>query len=240
MNYAKKTSELKSIARERLLGKYSTVIGATVSIMLIQMSITEIVSQVIGYTDITFFIINEITTVILNILYGVFVSGLVYMNMNIVYDQPVSYSDIFFGIKQNPQKAVSIQSLLIIGDILVLLGAAIVTAAYSFYTITPAIILTGFVFIIAGLIIGILISLNFGLSFYILHDFPDKKPADILKLSKKLMKGNRRNLFVLYFSFIPFYLFGIITLFVPLLWIVPYKNASVAAFYQNIISAKRR
>jgi uncharacterized membrane protein len=50
------------------------------------------------------------------------------------------------------------------------------------------------------------------------------------------MNGNKFRLFKLYLSFIPLILLGIITFFIPLLWVNAYMEASQAAFYQDLIA----
>ena len=75
-------------------------------------------------------------------------------------------------------------------------------------------------------------------SFYLLQDFPDRSVPDLLKMSIRLMKGNKWRFFRMLLSFIPLTLLGIITLFIPLLWLHSYVETSLAAFYQDLIAAE--
>jgi uncharacterized membrane protein len=87
-----------------------------------------------------------------------------------------------------------------------------------------------------GLIINVYVSLVYSQSFFILHDFPDRSVKEILSASRHLMKGSKFRLFYLNVTFLPLYLLGCITLFVPLLWISVYRYATTCAFYQDLIA----
>jgi uncharacterized membrane protein len=50
------------------------------------------------------------------------------------------------------------------------------------------------------------------------------------------MKGNKFRLFYLNVTFLPLYLLGCVTLFIPLLWVSVYRYATTCAFYQDLIA----
>jgi uncharacterized membrane protein len=55
-----------------------------------------------------------------------------------------------------------------------------------------------------------------------------------LARSKELMHGNKWRLYCLHLSFIGWALLSLLTLGIGVLWLVPYQQASVAAFYRDI------
>ena len=87
-----------------------------------------------------------------------------------------------------------------------------------------------------GLIVNVYVSLVYSQAFFILHDFPDRSAKDILATSRHLMKGNKFRLFYLNVTFLPLYLLGCVTLFIPLLWVSVYRYATTCAFYQDLIA----
>ena len=185
--------------------------------------------------SIIIFVINQLISLIVSILLGILSSGKAYLYMNLVYSQTISASDIFFGLKQHPEKAVVIQSVFVIANFVVTLPSSLIL----FFTNQSSSIdlyLTNIIVLIVGIIINIYISLVYSQAFFLLHDFPDRSAKDLLATSRRLMKGKKLKLFLLELSFVPLYIFGIITLFVPLLWISVYRYASVAVFYQKLIS----
>ncbi len=233
MTNLKSSSELKAIAREKSLDKYGTLITADILIIIIQVILAG-VSTVSSAGNIITYIINEIIVLIISILLGILVSGKTYLYMNLIYSQTVSVSDIFFGFKKNPEKAVIIQSLFVLVDFVVGLPAT-----YLLFLLekNPSLnLLLGTILaLLVELVVNIYVRLTYSQAFYLLHDFEDRSAKDLLLTSKKLMKGNRFKLFSLYVSFIPLIALGVITLFLPLLWINVYKNGTLAAFYQNLI-----
>ena len=240
MESYKSTAQLKGVAREKSLGKYGTLIGANVIIFAIQLIVSAF-TTVSTSGSVLLVIINNCITIIVNILLGMLMSGKAYLYMNLLYSQPVSTADIFFGFKQQPQKAVIIQAVFVLVDFLVSLPAQVLLILYS--NNPTGNLMAAMIFALAlGLIINIYISLVYSQSFFILHDFPDRSAKEILSTSRHLMAGNKLRLFYLNVSFIPLYILGCITMFVPLLWIGVYRYATTCAFYQDLIAnaAKER
>ena len=81
---------------------------------------------------------------------------------------------------------------------------------------------------------GIIASYNYAMTSYILVENPELNASEAMARSKQLMFGNRWRLFCLEFSFIGWDLLCILTLGIGNLWLNPYKNAAVAAFYREI------
>ena len=227
-------AQLKAIAKERSLDKYGTLITANVLIFVIQIIVSGI-TTVSSSGNIAIFVINQIINLIINILLGLLVSGKAYLYMNLVYSQTISASDIFFGLRQHPEKAVVLQSLFVVVDFLVSLPGTLIL---FFYYRNPStnLYIALLIVLLIGIVINIYVSLTYSQVFFLLHDFPDRSAKELFLTSKNLMQGNRLRLLFLNLSFIPIYILGIISLFIPLLWISVYRYASVAAFYQDLIA----
>lgn len=67
----------------------------------------------------------------------------------------------------------------------------------------------------------------------IMSDNPNLKPTEAIRLSKKMVQGNRTELFTLELSFIPWYLLSIVTLGFGLIYVVPYVYTTRALYYEN-------
>lgn len=81
---------------------------------------------------------------------------------------------------------------------------------------------------------GIVKSLSYSMSFYILADNPNVGVRNALKMSKKMMKGYKGKLFLLGLSFIGWGLLSVITLGIGFLWLVPYIRITAANFYHEL------
>ena len=64
----------------------------------------------------------------------------------------------------------------------------------------------------------------------------DKKEmgTKAIDLSMKMMKGRKMELFILYLTFIGWGILCIFTLGFGYFWLVPYINASLAGFYEEV------
>ena len=83
---------------------------------------------------------------------------------------------------------------------------------------------------------GIIKSLSYSMSYYILIDNPDISANEARKQSMQLMHGNKWRLFCLNFSFIGWILLSILTFGILLFWVQPYMEVAHAEFYQSLIA----
>ena len=86
---------------------------------------------------------------------------------------------------------------------------------------------------------GIIANFSYSMVHYVMADNPEMGANEAIAESKRLMKGNKWRLFCLCFSFIGWELLALIfTLGIGMLWVVPYEEAAIAAFYRDICPKK--
>lgn len=231
----KKVAELKGIAKEKSIGQYGTLIGANIILFLISITISIISSSVVAGNSVVAIIFGQIVSLAVSIFTGILISGRAYLYMNLLYSQTVSVSDIFFGFKQHPEKAMYIRAFFTI--INTLTGIPMIYFAYMF-SISRSIEYYGYMLIAISvqLVIAVYIDLTYSQAFFLLHDFPDRSAKELLSTSRRLMRGNRLRLLYLHISFVPLYLLGCIAFFIPMLWVSVYQYATTCAFYQDLIA----
>lgn len=81
---------------------------------------------------------------------------------------------------------------------------------------------------------GIIASLRYSQTYYILQDHPELSGSEAINHSKEMMDGYKGQLFLLYLSFIGWALLCLLTVGIGFLWLVPYVEASKATFYQSL------
>lgn len=86
---------------------------------------------------------------------------------------------------------------------------------------------------------GIIKSYSYAMSFYVLQDNPEMSASEAMNRSRELMKGHRMELFVLQFSFFGWFLLGTITLGLANFYSIPYMQAAIAVFYENLAGNNR-
>lgn len=84
---------------------------------------------------------------------------------------------------------------------------------------------------------GIIAHLSYAMTDYILCENPELSADEAISLSKAMMYGHCWRLFCLEFSFIGWMLLAMLTLNIGMLWVVPYQQAAIAAFYREVSAA---
>jgi len=87
---------------------------------------------------------------------------------------------------------------------------------------------------------GIIAAYRYAMTGYILAENPELSAGEAIDRSKHMMKGNKWRLFCLKFSFIGWSILCSLTLGIGNLWLTPYKQAAVAAFYREVSGTERR
>lgn len=81
------------------------------------------------------------------------------------------------------------------------------------------------------LIPGIIFAYSSYFAFQIMCDYPELSAWEAIKLSKKIIKGNRFELFLMNLSFLPW---GLLCIFVfPMIYVLPYFETTNALYYEN-------
>lgn len=78
---------------------------------------------------------------------------------------------------------------------------------------------------------GIIKSFQYAMVPYILSENPNMHYRDALDLSRRMMEGEKFNLFVLQLSFIGWELLGLLLCGLGILFVLPYENATFAELY---------
>jgi uncharacterized membrane protein len=232
MNY-KSSAELKALAREQLKGKYGVPMGAFVITMLISFAASLITSLFVNESSTTSLIINYLISFIISLLTAVLSMGLIKFFINFCRNEKYQISDIFWGFRNHPDKAIVATLLLTLIYVAILIPGTALFVAY-------AIMDNVFVFVVAliativGLVVMIVLSLMYSLIYYILADVEGISAIEALRTSRSMMKGNKGRLFYLGISFIGWYLLAILSCGIALLWIEPYAMCATTYFYMDL------
>lgn len=91
-----------------------------------------------------------------------------------------------------------------------------------------------FLWLLLLIVPGIIAGIRYSMSFYIMHDNPELSAVEALDRSKKMMDGEKMRLFTLWLSFLGWFILGLLSLGIGFIWITPYYNAAVTAFYEDL------
>lgn len=91
-----------------------------------------------------------------------------------------------------------------------------------------------FLWLLLLIVPGIIAGIRYSMGFYIMHDNPEMSAVEALNKSKEMMDGEKMRLFILWLSFLGWFILGLISLGIGFIWITPYYNAAVTAFYEDL------
>jgi uncharacterized membrane protein len=129
--------------------------------------------------------------------------------LNVSRDVKPELADFFGGYKQ-AGKAIALQVLI-----------TIFTSLWSLLFIIP----------------GIVKSISYSLSFYVLADRPELTALEALNISKELTKGHKMEIFITYLSFIGWFILCSIPYVGQILqfaYVTPYLNTTMAHIYRTL------
>ncbi len=81
---------------------------------------------------------------------------------------------------------------------------------------------------------GVVKAFAYSMTPFIIKDNPELSPVQAIRLSVKMMKGHKFDLFWLFLSFIGWFFLCVLTLGVGFLWFMTYVQTALAAFYQDV------
>ncbi len=142
---------------------------------------------------------------------GAVTLGYVRFNLNLVDRKPAAFADLFSGFHRFGTA------------FLMQLLRAVFTFLWSLLFVIP----------------GIYAAYGYAMTPYILLENPNMTANEAITASKQLMDGNRFRLFCLEISFLGWAILCVLlTCGIGYLWLVPYMEASFAAFYREIKAEK--
>ena len=227
------TNTVKAYARERMLGNYGKAISALLTVAALRMIASGIIGTFFDSSSALMIILNLLASIIFELIGGILTAGLAYLFLKIMYGQTAFSADVFHAFREQPDKAVRIM--------LIFTLTAQLWEIPFLVLITPQAAAGPFFLLLAlvGIVVYVLVWLTYAMAFYLLHDFPDRSAAELLVMSKELMRGNKMRFFKLMLSFLPMFLLGVIAFFIPLLWVSAYMQASQASFYRSLMLERR-
>lgn len=201
-------SSLRSKARGTLNGKWFSFVGYTILLLLLNTTVPNLLEKLNPAQD------NFGVGTVLSIIYEVLVISALTLGTSSLY------------LKITKGEKVSVRTIFSFFSNLNSYKNAII---YYF--------LTGLYLILWSLLLfipGIIKSLSYAMTSYILIEEPYLTPSQAITKSRQMMDGYKWKLFCLYLSFAGWVILSIMTVGIGFLWLTPYYQASIAHFYNHI------
>ena len=205
-------SELRAQARERLEGQWGTFVLMTFLMLVIQT-----ILQIPGYIGSLLEVLSPE-----NVLASLSFSNI--SNILSLLALPLSWGLTVSLLRNHREESVDLENLF---D--GFRGGRYTRVFCALFLVN----LFTFLWALLLIIPGIMKAFSYALTPYILLDEPELTARQAITRSCEIMQGRRWKLFCLYFSFIGWGILSLLTFGIGFLWLVPYMNASVAAFYED-------
>lgn len=224
------TSQIRAEARNSLTGKW----GKAALLTLVFLIVTYLVGFVCGLIP----VIGGIASIVISpvLSYG-YLIGFIKLRRG----EEVGYLDFFKnGFDQFGKLwgTIGHTILKMIVPVIVLVVSIFVFAFTTAGTIVNGdfglLSILGIIAYIAALIWVIVKSYSYVLAQYILYDNPDMDSKAIVEKSEELMNGHKWAYFWLPLTFIGWVILSAFTLYIGLLWVIPYMQIALVIFYENL------
>lgn len=248
-------AELKEKARDQMAGRYGNAILLSICRGLIVFSLSFAVSMTFsmivtvrvlmggnGDTSLTEYLLLTACTTLLSIFAGVFQTGITLFYLNTACNRPATISNLFYGFKYLFKKSLGISAVLILLNTACTLPFDIcyflLRSGKGYDAVTMAILCI--VLMIVGMCIYVPLALGLSQSYYLLLDFPQYSATELMKLSFRIMRGHKWELFCLQLSFLPLGLLCLLSFGIGTLWLVPYMNMTQTLYFLDLMQNEHR
>ena len=136
---------------------------------------------------------------------------------------PLMVAEIIYFVKLHKNEDATINSMFV--DF----GKNLINNFLTYILQTLFIILWSLLFIVPGIIK----SYSYAMTMYLKAKRPELEANEAITMSRQIMDGKKWTLSCLHFSFIGWIILSIITLGIGLIFLLPYMQASITAFYED-------
>ena len=238
MNQYKSIATLKGEAKTHMYGKYGTAISAYIFMKLTILMLTMFTSSVVPDGAVGQ-ILYYAFFIIISLISGVFTAGYTFLYLNIASGNPVQSNMIFYGFRNCAEKAIILQGVLLGLEFVACLPLILVEILRR--TLVDGSVTVFFIVALIVAVVGtIVVHLFLMPAFFLLHDFPNYTPQQIIKTSLQIMKGNVGRLFMLYLSIVPLQLLEVLSFGIGALWVETYKYETLAEFFLDLMNPAKQ
>lgn len=227
--------ELKRMARETLAGQYRTPMGAFLLAGLITFAIELPFSMLLQNEYASAFqkVIYYMVEFLISLLNAVLLAGVAGIHLDMAKKRQTRATYVIRPLKNRPDRYLIAAFFMMIFTLLSVIPAGC-GIAYAMIESTAQAI---FIAICLGGISAVLVTyveLKLSVVYYIMLEDESILPWEAMKQSAALMNGNMWRLFYMQLSFLGYYLLGLLSFGIGLLWVLPYQTQTLTRFYLDL------
>ena len=232
------SKELKRYAKQALEGRYGIAIMGVLAAFGINLLGNLLAGNLFTGEFLPTMIMSQIFLFILSLVTGILSAGLYYMFLNMARDREFGLGDLLYFFRNHPDRVI------VAGFVLALIDLVVSIPYYWYsYTVIPGNTLEAQMewmgrsmeLMLLSIVLNVIVSLPFVMTYFLMADHLDMGGIQALKASAAMMKGHKGRYLMMQISFIPLLFLSIFTLYIALLWIVPYMQMTVTMFYRDLL-----
>ncbi len=239
------SSELKTRAKDLLDGRYGSAILILFLGNMIALSLSTIYSTIFGglqlLTEANWLadtLISILVSSLISLFTNVFSAGYALFFLNMACRHSCDVSSLFYGYRWQFSKCMEISAFFNGIDLICTLPYQICFSRFL-QTREENWLIAAILTLAAALIVTTLFSLFYSQCYYLMLDFPDYPARQLLRTSRKLMRGHKGRLFYLQISFLPLMLLSLLTCGIGLLWLNPYMHMTYTCFFLDLMNPRK-
>lgn len=227
----------KFYAKMKLSGNWGIAIAAMLAVGAVNLVGNILAVKLFPGDTVLPLVLSEIFVFVVSLIGMIFSTGYSYMQLNICRGREYKLGNLLYMFHNQPDR------VLVAGLVVALLNAlAQIPFYYVTYMVDTGSTIEGMLhwyqlllgaWLIA-MVLSVILTVPFALTFYFLADNPEMGGIEALKASMHAMKGHIWQYLMLELSFVPLFFLSILTLYIGLLWLVPYMQFSETAFYMYV------
>ena len=227
--------EYKEKARYLFTG-YTGILAQAMLIYAAALLAAAYVTMAAGTTGIIAMLISLITSLFCQMLNA----GRIGMVMDCGRSGQVKVSDVFTAFQRQPDKLLIVN--IIVGVIRLLIfymGETLITM-FAYAPIPDALYIFLLIVVVAAMIaVNLYIHICFALVYYQFFDHPKWSSVELLLNSREMMYGWKWEMFKMLFSFIGWFVLGLLSFGIGFIWIIPYIDLTISRFYEENFGNER-
>lgn len=231
------TGELKRRAKSDLQGRYGTAILAVFAVAALGGIGSLLTGSLFPGESTVSIVSGQIFQFVLSLISGIFSAGCSYMLLNISRGREYGLGDLLYFFHHHPDRVI------VAGFALGMINTvANIPYYYVSYTTPMGETLeqqmiwmsktTGA--LLLGTVLGLVLTIPFAMTYFLMADDLELGGFQGLKESLGMMKGNVLRYLWLEASFIPLLFLSAFTLYLALIWIMPYMEMTFVCFYRDL------
>lgn len=230
--------DLKTSARRAMAGHTGSLIMAMMIYTVVSFTGSRLTDGFFPGTDPASIALSQAFLFILTLVFGILYAGVRYMYLNVARGREYSMGNLIHFFKNDPDKV-------IVATLILSLISLLLTLPVNFYLYHLEVgttleaemewLMISSVLMLLVSAFNEVLTLPFELTYYLLADHPEMNGFTALKKSVSIMRGRMGKLLLLKISFLPIMFLSVFTLYLAMIWIIPYMEMTTAEFYRDLI-----